>query len=184
MRSLNRGKSAGKQAQGSKEVYSIPFIKRVAMRLKGRLGFILLLLIALVIIAMAIDSALWRPNRAKADPANAVQTALGQTVYARHCASCHGAKLEGQPNWRARLPSGRLPAPPHDATGHTWHHPDELLFGITKFGPVPGRFAPPGYQSDMPPFEGVLTDEEIWAVLAYIKSKWTPEALANQRKAR
>jgi hypothetical protein len=58
--------------------------------------------------------------------------ALGDKLYVQHCASCHGANLEGQPDWRKRLPNGRFPAPPHDATGHTWHHPDEVLFAVTK----------------------------------------------------
>src|SRR5688572_13754832 len=52
----------------------------------------------------------------------------GRQIYDPHCASCHGQKLEGQPNWRIRLPTGRLPAPPHDAGGHTWHHTDDELF--------------------------------------------------------
>lgn len=104
-----------------------------------------------------------------ADPA---QIALGQKVYAQHCAVCHGAKLEGQANWRERMPNGRLPAPPHDESGHTWHHLDEVLFGITKNGLLP-PYGPPGYESDMPAFVGKLSDDEIWAVLAYIKSHWT-----------
>lgn len=105
------------------------------------------------------------------------QLALGQKVYAQHCAACHGARLEGQPNWQQRLPNGRLPAPPHDESGHTWHHPDEVLFAITKHGMVP-PYAPAGYQSDMPGFGGVLSDGEIRAVLAYIASHWTsPEVL-------
>ena len=58
----------------------------------------------------------------------------GAVVYADYCASCHGANLEGQPNWRSRMPNGKLPAPPHDANGHTWHHPDRQLFAITKYG--------------------------------------------------
>jgi mono/diheme cytochrome c family protein len=118
------------------------------------------------------------------DPA---QLALGTKVYAQHCAACHGAKLEGQPNWQKRLPSGRFPAPPHDETGHTWHHPDEVLFAITKHGMVP-PYAPPGYQSDMPAFAGTLSDEEIRAVLAYIASHWSQkvrdlraEMLRNRR---
>ncbi len=102
--------------------------------------------------------------------------ARGQRLYDEHCAACHGAKLEGQPNWRARLPNGRLPAPPHDDSGHTWHHPDAVLFGITKHGLVP-PYAPPGYPSDMPAFAGKLTDDEIRAVLAYIASHWSAEVV-------
>jgi mono/diheme cytochrome c family protein len=96
------------------------------------------------------------------------------------CARCHGANLEGQPNWRLPLANGRLPAPPHDASGHTWHHPDSVLFGITKQGL--GSFAPAGYQSDMPAFASVLTVAEIAAALAYIKSRWPADI--RQRQAR
>ena len=106
--------------------------------------------------------------------------ALGGKLYAQHCASCHGASLEGQPSWRSRLPNGRMPAPPHDESGHTWHHPDEVLFGITKHGVVP-PYAPPGYESDMPGFGGKLTDEEIRAVLAYIASHWKSKEVLEAR---
>jgi len=106
--------------------------------------------------------------------------ALGGKLYAQYCASCHGASLEGQPNWRSRLPNGRMPAPPHDESGHTWHHPDEVLFGITKHGVVP-PYAPPGYESDMPGFGGKLTDEEIRAVLAYIASHWKSKEVLEAR---
>jgi mono/diheme cytochrome c family protein len=116
----------------------------------------------------------------RADPQSGAQVALGVKVYAQHCAACHGARLEGQANWREPLPTGRMPAPPHDASGHTWHHPDAVLFGITKRGLVPGEYAPPGYQSDMPGFGGALSDDEIWAVLAYIKSTWPPEVRRAQ----
>jgi mono/diheme cytochrome c family protein len=102
-----------------------------------------------------------------------VDLALGEKLYAQQCASCHGARLEGQPDWRKRLPNGRFPAPPHDESGHTWHHPDEVLFGITKHGLVP-PYAPAGYESDMPAFGGKLSDPEIRAVLAYIESHWSP----------
>lgn len=115
------------------------------------------------------------------EPQPSAQTlALGGNLYAQHCASCHGASLEGQPNWRSRLPNGRMPAPPHDESGHTWHHPDEVLFGITKHGVVP-PYAPPGYQSDMPGFGGKLTDEEIRAVLAYIASHWKSKEVLEAR---
>ena len=107
---------------------------------------------------------------------------LGKTVYAANCAACHGANLEGQANWRERLANGRLPAPPHDKTGHTWHHPDRLLIDMVKNGLVPGRTAPPGYESDMPAYAGKLTDDEIVAVIAYIKSTWPPKVLQAQKE--
>jgi mono/diheme cytochrome c family protein len=116
----------------------------------------------------------------RADPRDAAKVTLGANVYAQHCAACHGAKLEGQPNWRQRLPNGRLPAPPHDESGHTWHHPDHVLFAITKNGLVP-PYAPKDYESDMPASAGKLSDEEIWAVLAYLKTHWTS---ADVRAAR
>lgn len=137
-------------------------------------------------IAIGISSfALAGCGERSADPA---QLALGQKVYAQQCAACHGAKLEGQPNWRAKLPNGRMPAPPHDDSGHTWHHTDEVLFGITKHGLVP-PYAPPGYESDMPAFAGTLSDDEIRAALAYIASHWSDEVrkvraemIANARR--
>lgn len=122
-------------------------------------------------------------EKQRADPDNTRQVALGKPIYERSCAACHGARLEGQPNWREKLPSGRMPAPPHDPSGHTWHHPDTMLFGMTKYGPVPGKYAPPGYQSDMPAFAGALSDEEIWAVLAFIKNSWPRKVLAAQAEA-
>ena len=70
------------------------------------------------------------------DPTDRDKVALGATIYAANCASCHGADLQGQPDWRRRRADGRLPAPPHDADGHTWHHPGAQLFELTKFGPA------------------------------------------------
>ena len=94
----------------------------------------------------------------------------GRQIYADQCASCHGAQLEGQPDWKTPLPSGRLPAPPHDAGGHTWHHPDDILFRIVREGTA--AIVGGGYESDMPGFADLLSDAEIRAVLAYIKSTW------------
>lgn len=96
--------------------------------------------------------------------------ALGSTIYVENCASCHGALLEGQANWRARDADGRLPAPPHDETGHTWHHPDSYLFLLTKYG-IETMIGRP-YPNNMPAYEDDLSDEQIIAVLSYIKSRW------------
>lgn len=107
--------------------------------------------------------------------------AIGERVYKAHCASCHGDKLQGQPDWRTRDEQGRLPAPPHDASGHTWHHPDAMLFRLTKFG-LAATAKMPNYKSAMPVYEGVLSDEEIVAVLSWIKAQWPPEIQAQHDK--
>lgn len=109
----------------------------------------------------------WVGDRGAPD---AEEIALGRSLYAINCERCHGKNLEGQPDWQTRLPYGRFPAPPHDASGHTWHHPDKMLVGITKNGLKP--YAGEDYESDMPAFAGVLRDQEIEAIVAYIKSTW------------
>lgn len=111
-------------------------------------------------------------------PASPDVVAQGADIYLRACASCHGADLKGQPDWRSRNADGRLPAPPHDASGHTWHHDATALFQVTKLG-VAELIGDPDYESDMPAFADTLTDAEIIAVLSYIKSTW-PAAIRER----
>ena len=115
-----------------------------------------------------------------ADPGNVEMVALGQGVYRGHCASCHGDDLQGQASWRTRNADGTLKAPPHDESGHTWHHSDKVLFDYTKKGSA--GMALPGLNSAMPGFGEDLKDREIWAVLAFIKSRWPRKVLARQRQ--
>lgn len=136
--------------------------------------------VAAVLAATAGAGAAWfLPERGGADPYDRQQVASGARVYAENCAACHGADLEGQLDWKTRNAEGRLPAPPHDDSGHTWHHPDDILFGITKHGIA--NYAPKGYESDMPAFGDTLSDAEIWAVLAYVKTYWSAPNLARQQ---
>ncbi len=123
-----------------------------------------------------IDGVLTRLN---ADDLSVV--AAGEAIYRDNCAVCHGAQLEGQANWRERDAEGYLLAPPHDATGHTWHHSDDLLFEITKYGP--GKVVnDEEYKTRMPAYEGVLTDKAIIAVLSFIKHSWPTEEREWQDK--
>lgn len=104
----------------------------------------------------------------------------GAALYQQNCASCHGTELQGQPDWRSPGPDGRLPAPPYDATGHTWHHGDDILFRITRDGTA--AVVGGAYESDMPGFGDALTDAEIRAILDYIKSTWPERERAYQRE--
>lgn len=128
-------------------------------------------------IALAASYQIWLPLQESAtiqtDP---VVVAEGKDIYSVQCAGCHGIALQGQPNWMQRKPDGRLPAPPHNASGHTWHHSDGDLFKIVKDGVQ--AFAGQDYKTDMPAFSNELKDDQIRSVIAYIKSTW-PE---KQRK--
>ncbi|UWQ22086.1 cytochrome c [Jannaschia sp. W003] len=127
--------------------------------------------LALAVLPGAAEPVRLRPD----DPA---EVALGARIYAESCAACHGARLEGQPRWREPGPDGLRPAPPHDATGHTWHHDGATLFALTRDGleALLGDAAP---ETGMPAFAGLLTDAEIRAALSYIKSTWPPEIRAR-----
>ncbi len=110
-----------------------------------------------------------------------VDIASGEILYEAYCAACHGGNLQGQPDWQSPGPDGRLPAPPHDETGHTWHHPDSVLFQYTKLG---GREALAlqdiDFDSGMPGFADQLEDREIWEILAFIRSTWPERERAAQ----
>src|SRR5690348_12946738 len=147
-------------------------MRRIAQPLFGSL-IVVTSLLAGAFAALATDKS------TKPEPNDPKLAERGKVVYAEQCARCHGPNLEGQPDWRHRLPNGRMPAPPHDPTGHTWHHSDKQLFDMTKFGP--GALVP-GYQSDMPGFQDKLSDADIWAVLSYIESSWPADIPARQQR--
>jgi mono/diheme cytochrome c family protein len=105
----------------------------------------------------------------------------GQTIYQTHCAACHGVNLEGQPDWQTPNEDGSFRAPPHDATGHTWHHSDAVLLEAIRLGGarVPANLG----ASAMPAFAGVITEIEMTAVLTYIKSTWPQDIRTLQWEA-
>ena len=101
------------------------------------------------------------------------QVQTGRQVYQANCAGCHGASAQGAPNWATPGPDGLYPPPPHDDTGHTWHHSDRVLYeAISRGMSDPLR---PGSPLRMPAFGGKLSDAGIRAVIEYFKSLWTDE---------
>lgn len=112
-----------------------------------------------------------------------IDTSVGAELYAVNCASCHGANLKGEADWQTPKSDGTLPAPPHNEDGHTWHHSDRLLFAYIKLGGAEAlaQDGVAGFKSGMPAFESVLSDEEIEAVLDFIKSNWPENIRAIQQ---
>lgn len=142
------------------------------------LGISLVLIIAVTITAFMLKDEILGPlSEPELSPADSAVIARGEQVYVENCARCHGVELEGQSSWRARDADGFLPTPPHDATGHTWHHDDASLFAMAKLGL--SAFAKIEYETNMPAFEDVLADEDILAVLSFIKSTW-PQHIQEQ----
>jgi mono/diheme cytochrome c family protein len=99
------------------------------------------------------------------DPARVTR---GAEVYRANCATCHGERAQGVPHWAKKGPDGKFPPPPLDAQGHAWHHPMSWLVMTVKEGSVKKG-------GGMPAWAGVLKDEDIEAVLAYVQSLWPKE---------
>ena len=111
-------------------------------------------------------------------PLDRQQVAQGQAVYQTSCAVCHGLRAEGDPDWRQRNADGTFRPPPHDSTGHTWHHGDGLLYRIVRDG---GKiYEDPSFKSMMPAFGDRLSDEELRSVITYFKSLWGSRERAFQ----
>lgn len=108
----------------------------------------------------------------KIDPTDLVQVERGRKIYAEACASCHGAELQGQPNWQQALTNGKFPAPPLNGDGRLWRLSDRMSFAIVKLG---GAAYPWGRKTDMPAFDKLLDDGQIAAALAYVESSWSKE---------
>ena len=139
---------------------------------KIKLAVGLLIMVAIIVLGyLAFISTTAVKAGAIFKPDDTKIVAKGADLYTANCASCHGADLKGQADWKRPGADGKMPAPPHDETGHTWHHSDDILFGITKYG-VAKFSGLKDYQSNMPVYEEILNDDEIIAVLSFIKSKW------------
>ena len=146
-----------------------------------------ILLIFLAFVASAFTAALFIKGEPAAIVSNSQVMTLqdGQQLYQQNCASCHGIDLQGEPNWRSAKADGSFPAPPHDETGHTWHHDDAYLFNYTKFGGqgIATMMGLDNPNSRMPAFQDSLTDAQILVILDYIKSTW-PQSVREIQAAR
>ncbi len=131
--------------------------------------------LAAVVLALGSAHAFDRASWARDVPA---QVSRGHQVYAAECAACHGSELEGQARWWEPGADGLLPAPPHDASGHTWQHSDRELTELVAHSVA--AFAPAGYRTGMPAYAGRLSPGQIASVIAYVKSTWPTGIRAYQ----
>ncbi len=103
---------------------------------------------------------------------------MGNALYRTNCAGCHGIP-DG--TIAPAVPASAQPATPHDASGHTWQHPDFALFQLVRDGVAVANCTPVDPEL-MPKFKGIVTDRELVAILSYIKSTW-PEATRSEHDA-
>jgi len=118
---------------------------------------------ALLLTGLAAGAARWY------EPAQAER---GRALYATHCAVCHGAHGEGQPDWERRDAMGFYPAPPLDASGHAWHHPLAQMLATLETGGGP-------FGGTMPSFSDVLDEASRRDVLAWMQTLWPDEIYAQ-----
>jgi cytochrome c len=112
------------------------------------------------------------------DPASE-RLAAGQRNYNTYCAHCHGYAGEGQhpATIEQTQTYGYNLVPAHDESGHTWQHPDQLLFEVTKYG-----IRNPLNLYRMTPFGSQLSDDDIFGVIDYMKTFWTDEQREYQQQ--
>ncbi len=119
-------------------------------------------------------------TKVAADRFNEAQVSLGKSLYTANCAFCHGDKLEGKDGWDGNYPTGGRPALPLDGETAITRLSDQDIMDVTKYGGQP--FSPSEYKNDMPGFEMQLSDADIWAIVAFIKSRWSEDAIERQRE--
>ncbi len=125
--------------------------------------FVVLLGILFILIGCGETAAPTQETEPRFDPA---VLAVGEEVYTANCASCHGVDLKGGVVNNMLVPS-------HLDDGHTWHHPDSYLVDVvTNGGTIPGQ---------MPAYRDTLTEDEIIAVLDYIKNHWSDRIYEMQQ---
>lgn len=126
-------------------------------RAYGIRGLLALMAILSVALASCESIGLRQPDTA---PSRAL-VERGEVLYRENCQSCHGGETGGQ---LRDIP------PPHNANGHTWHHPDQQIIDIILNG-----FSFSVETQKMPAFKDTLSKEDARAILAYIKTWWTDE---------
>ena len=88
--------------------------------------------------------------------------AAGETLYKRHCADCHGERGEGVAGIYPPLAGSRMVAldPPNNAVQ------------LVRHGGFPPSTAGNPRPFGMPPFGQVLSDDDVAALLTWLRQGW------------
>ncbi|PIW26718.1 MAG: hypothetical protein COW30_13605 [Rhodospirillales bacterium CG15_BIG_FIL_POST_REV_8_21_14_020_66_15] len=113
---------------------------------------------------------------------NRKQVDLGQLTYQQNCMACHGVKLKGRPSWE--VSSSKQAGIPLSADGTTWHLSDRHLFdaiatGVRVKAGETKRIHDKGFAQSA---GGRLSDQEVWALIAYFKTTWTARQVESQKE--
>lgn len=92
----------------------------------------------------------------------------GGSLFRKNCAQCHGNLAQGGPNWRQANSKGKMPPPPLNGTGHTWHHSKTALAQTIRNGTL-------HIGGSMPPWRSTMTDKEIDMTIDWFQSRWSDE---------
>ena len=90
---------------------------------------------------------------------DADSAAAGQVVYSVNCAMCHGVAGDGVSELTGQFSVAGVRAPPSLLTGVAAVVTDGYLYGVLTHG-----------QANMPSFQKLLTPEERWLVINYLRS--------------
>ena len=96
----------------------------------------------------------------KTNPLGSDAATAGKAIYDVQCASCHGESGQGDG------PAGQALTPPAaNLVESTAKYGDDYLYYRVAEG---GTMDP--FNSSMPPFKNVLSEDEIWQVVAHIST--------------
>ena len=115
-----------------------------------------------VLFILLVAGVMWQANGGDiaTDIAPPDVLAQGELVYQENCVACHGENGKG------------YIGPALNGSAHSWHHADPLLVSFIRDG-IPG--------TQMAAQRDNLTDEEIDAVISYMKSWWSPQQRQKQQ---
>ena len=131
-------------------------------------------------IQAGINIALEKQKDQSSTENNFADLSEAKTLYQQNCSNCHGIYMQGAKNWMSEKDNdGMNLPPPLNGTGHTWHHSEDLLFNIIKYG---GYYYDEKYEGKMLSFENNLSDDEIYSIISYIYNSWPNEIKSEWSK--